>query len=102
MNRNEQERKLSRETEQCKQKHEKLKNQLCMCMCEYKQYHFQSSWLEKSKGQRRDGAEVAELGQFTEVVWAELRSQNFTLRQRAQPRDWEQQWHDQKEKARLS
>ena len=74
MNTNEQERKLSRETEQCKQKHEKLKNQLCVCMCEYEQYHFQSSWLVKSKGQMslrgslRDGAEVAELGQFTEVT----------------------------------
>ena len=68
MNRNAQERKLSRETEQRKQNHEKLKNQ-CMCMCEYEQYHFQSSWLVESKGQRRgDGAEVAELGQFTEVM----------------------------------
>lgn len=81
MNRNEQETKLCRETEQCKQKHEKLKNQLCVCMCEYEQYHFQSGWLVKSKGQRRDGAEVAELGQFTEVARAELWSQNFTLRQ---------------------
>ena len=68
MNRNAQERKLSRETEQSKQNHEKLKNQ-CVCMCEYKQYHFQSSWLVESKGQRReDGAEVAELSQFTEVM----------------------------------
>lgn len=38
-------------------------------------------WLVKSKGQRRDGAEVAELGQFTEVARAELWSQNFTLKQ---------------------
>lgn len=80
MNRNAQERKLSRETQQCKQNHEKLKKQLCMCMCEYEQYHFQSSWLVKSKGQRRgEGAEVAEQGQFTEVTLAELWSQNFTL-----------------------